>query len=80
MRAIVKKWGNSAAIRIPNGVMQAARLSLEDAVEVREQGGLVVIKPIRPAKYDLAKLLTGITAENLHRGVEFGTAVGKELL
>jgi antitoxin MazE len=36
MRAIVKKWGNSAAVRIPSGIMQAARLNLDEAVDVRE--------------------------------------------
>jgi len=47
MRVFVKKWGNSAAVRIPAGVMQAARLGLEDEVDVREQDGQIVIEPIR---------------------------------
>jgi len=80
MRVIVKKWGNSAAIRIPSGIMQAAHLGLDEAVEVREQGGQIVIEPIRTGKYDLAQLLAGITAENLHAGVDFGAPVGKEFL
>jgi antitoxin MazE len=80
MRAIVKKWGNSAAVRIPSGIMQAARLTLNDVVEVREQDGQIVIKPIRVGKIDLAQLLAGITPENLHGGVDFGDPVGKESL
>lgn len=80
MRAIVKKWGNSAAIRIPSGIMQAARLGLDEAVDVREQDGQIVIKPIRTRKVDLADLLAGITPENLHSGADFGSPVGKELL
>jgi len=47
MRVFVKKWRNSAAVRIPAGVMQAARLGLEDEVDVREQDGQIVIEPIR---------------------------------
>jgi antitoxin MazE len=80
MRVIVKKWGNSAAVRIPSGIMQAARLRLDEAVDVREQGGQIVIKPIRGSKVDLAQLLAGITPENLHGGVDFGNPAGKESL
>ncbi len=80
MRAIVKKWGNSAAIRIPSGIMQAARLSLDEVVEVREQDGHIVIEPIRSGQADLAELLACITPENLHGGVDFGEPVGKESL
>lgn len=80
MRAIVKKWGNSAAVRIPRGVMQAARLTLDEVVDVREQDGQIVIEPIRLDKVDLTQLLAGITPQNLHEGVEFGDAVGRELL
>ena len=36
MRAVVKKWGNSASVRIPASVMVAAGLRLDQAVEVRE--------------------------------------------
>jgi antitoxin MazE len=80
MRVIVKKWGNSAAVRIPSGVMEAAQLNLNEAVDVREQDGQIVIKPIRTGKLDLAELLRGITPENLHAGVDFRDPVGKESL
>jgi antitoxin MazE len=80
MRVIVKKWGNSAAVRIPSGIMEAAHLGLDEAVDVREQGGQIVIEPIRAGKADLAQLLRGITPENLHAGADFGAPVGKESL
>jgi antitoxin MazE len=80
MRAIVKKWGNSAAVRIPSGIMEAAQLHLNEAVDVREQEGQIIIKPIRTAKPDLTELLRGITPENLHAGADFGDPVGKESL
>ena len=54
MRVTVKKWGNSASVRIPSSVLQAARLSLDDTVDVREEGGRIVIEPIRPNEYQLA--------------------------
>jgi antitoxin MazE len=78
MRVIVKKWGNSASVRIPAAIMDAASLRLDETVDVREEGGRIVIEPIRPKIYDLDLLLADITPENLHTEVSFGAAVGKE--
>lgn len=80
MRVIVKKWGNSASVRIPAAIMEAAKLSLDEAVDVREEGGRIVIEPLRPTEYDLAQLLSGITPDNLHDEADFGPAMGKEAL
>lgn len=80
MRAVVKKWGNSASVRIPASVMAAAGLRLDQAVEVREDKGRVVIEPIAHEEYDLADLLAGITPENIHDQVDFGAPVGNEAL
>lgn len=80
MQVTVKKWGNSASVRIPAGIMQAARLHLDDLVDVREQDGRIVIVPIRNDEYDLAQLLAAITPENLHGELDFGAPVGQELL
>ncbi|EGV20421.1 AbrB/MazE/SpoVT family DNA-binding domain-containing protein [Thiocapsa marina] len=80
MRVTVKKWGNSASVRIPAAIMEAARLTLDETVDIREEGGCIVIEPIRPKGYDLARLLDGITPANLHSEVDFGGPVGKEAL
>lgn len=80
MRTVVKKWGNSASVRIPAAVMQAAHLDLDEAVDVREESGRIVIEPARRKEYDLAELLKGITRENLHDEADFGRAAGKEAL
>ncbi|MDW3684295.1 PbsX family transcriptional regulator [Cupriavidus sp. CV2] len=58
--------------------MEAASLSLEETVDVREEGGRTVIEPVRQQDYDLAQLLAGITPDNLHAEAGFGPAVGKE--
>ena len=78
MRAKVKKWGNSAAVRIPASVMQVTRLDLDEVVDVREEAGRIVIEPVRQKTYELDELLKGITSKNQHRAIEFGPAVGKE--
>lgn len=78
MRAVVKKWGNSASVRIPVSVMAAAGLHLDQAVDVREDNGRIVIEPIAREEFDLADLLAGITPENIHDEVDFGVPVGNE--
>jgi antitoxin MazE len=78
MRAAIKKWGNSAAVRIPASILQTADLDVDEAVEVREECGRIVIEPVRRKQYDLATLIKGITRENLHKEVDFGGAVGRE--
>jgi antitoxin MazE len=79
MRATVKKWGNSAAVRIPASVMQATHLDLDEVVDVREEAGRIVIEPVRQKAYELSELLKGITSKNQHQAVDFGLAVGKEV-
>ena len=79
MRVTVKKWGNSAAVRLPASVMQATQLEVDEVVEVREDGGRIVIERVRPKRYELSELLKGITNKNRHREVDFGPAVGGEI-
>jgi antitoxin MazE len=79
VRATVKKWGNSAAVRIPASVMQATHLDLDEVVDVREEAGRIVIEPVRQKTYDLKTLLRGITSKNQHEAVDFGPAMGKEV-
>ncbi len=80
MRVNVKKWGNSAAVRIPSAVMDAADFRIDDTVDVRAEGGKIVIELVRETDYDLDQLLDRITPENLHGSIDFGGPVGKEAL
>lgn len=78
MKVQVKKWGNSPAVRIPAAIMQASRLALNDVVDVREEGGCIVIEPVQQKSYDLDELVRGITTKNRHYIVDFGMPQGKE--
>ncbi len=79
MRAAIKKWGNSASVRIPAGVLRAANLQVDEPVDVREEAGRVVIEPLHRKEYDLAELVKGISRRNLHDEVDFGGPVGREV-
>lgn len=78
MRSIVKKWGNSAAVRIPAAIMESAQLSLDQPLEITEQGGVILLTPAPKTVPDLETLIAGITDENRHGEVAFGPAVGRE--
>ena len=79
MKATVKKWGNSAAVRIPYKILEAVSLSLEEEVQIREDKGRIIIEPVQPVRYDLKDLLSGITSKNQHKAVDFGSPEGKEI-
>ena len=59
--------------------MQATALKLDQAVEVREDRGRIVIQPIKRKTYNLDELVDGITEKNLHSSADFGVPVGKEV-
>jgi len=79
MKAAIRKWGNSAAVRIPASVLETARMEVDEAVDVREEAGRIVIEPVRHKEYRLAELVKGITAENQHDEIDPGGPVGKEV-
>lgn len=78
MKVMVKKWGNSASVRIPAAIMEAAKLHLDQPVDVWEEQGRIIIEPIRAEIYTIAALVAGITEENRHEAIEMGSPVGKE--
>ncbi len=80
MEAVIGKWGNSPALRLPVAVLKEAHLALEQKVTIVVSKGRIVIEPSDKVEYQLDDLLKGITAANAHGEVSFGTPVGKEAL
>lgn len=80
MRAVVKMWGNSASVRIPASVLGDSGLRVNQAVDVRSEGGRLIIEPLHEDETDLSELIAGITAENLHDEADFGTPRGQETI
>jgi antitoxin MazE len=82
MKARVKKWGNSLAVRIPKPLAAEIGLSENAEVELSSDRGRLVVSPLkrtRKRKYSLKEMLRGITPENLHGEIDFGPPVGKEV-
>jgi len=78
MEAIIRKWGNSPALRLPVSALREAELCLEQKVTIVVTRGRIVIEPSGKIEYDLNELLGGITVQNSHAEVSFGKPVGKE--
>ena len=74
MRGVIKKWGNSAAVRLPSSMMKTLKLDLEDMVEIKVERGCIVLEPVRSQEYLLSQLLSGIKPSNLHAEIDFGIA------
>ncbi|MGH7230943.1 MAG: AbrB/MazE/SpoVT family DNA-binding domain-containing protein [Nitrospiraceae bacterium] len=81
MEAVLKKWGNSAAVRLPVEVVKKCKLCLNERLEISVSKERIILKraPLSSNKY-LAALLAGITDENRHDAVDCGRPVGREVL
>lgn len=78
-RLIVRKWGNSAGIRIPMNAMNAAKLKLDQEVDVYAEDGKIVIDPIVRKKYRLKDLLEALTPENSYDFCDADRPAGQEV-
>ena len=78
MQVQMQKWGNSLAVRVPKAIVEDAKLSAGDALEidVDEQG---VVRLQRASKVPtLAKLVAGITPENRYAELPWGPETERE--
>lgn len=79
MKTTAQKWGNSLAIRVPKSVAIQVGLKAQDNLEIEVQDGNVVLKPQLRRVYRLDDLVKRITSKNLHREIDTGLPVGREI-
>ena len=88
--AVVSKWGNSSAIRIPKKYLTELGITENDKVKISKQGNVITIeKPHEPKSLrQLVELRTGVDFETYLRNnpyshesdyVEFGTVGNEEI-
>lgn len=56
----IQKWGNSHGIRLPKVVLDAVQWKENDTIEIIEQNGSLLLKPIAPKRNLLMNCLLGI--------------------
>ncbi len=79
MKILVKKWGNSAAVRIPASILAAASIGVDQAVDIREESGRILIEPIKAEPYDLDALIDQMRPETFPEEVGYGPPRGREI-
>jgi antitoxin MazE len=77
MEIVIKKWGNSLGIRIPNLIVREFSLKDGSFVEITDVGNEIIIKPKRKNK--LSEMLDAINEQNIHEEIETNVPVGKEI-
>ena len=77
MEAVVRKWGNSLGIRIPNLIVREMSLKDGSFVDINEKGNEIVIKPIR--KNNLSEMISLINKQNIHEEIKSTGPVGNEI-
>ena len=75
----ILKWGNSLGLRIPKYFAKEAGVAEGSSVEIALEGDHLVIRPVRPAKYSLSKMLSQVREDNIHEEISTGGTVGREI-
>lgn len=57
MKVIIKKWGKSAAVRLPAAVMKSANLFINQEVELEMRDGFVTLRPVGRRRRSLDELI-----------------------
>jgi len=78
LRATVKKWGNSLALRIPRSVAGDLGLRPDSTVEMMLEENRLIVSPLDKSEFSLAGLLALVTDENLHGEIETGPPTLRE--
>lgn len=73
MRGVIRKWGNSAAIRLPSSMLKSLRVGIDDLMEMRVERNCLVLQPVRTQEYTLTQLVGAIKSANTHEEIDFGS-------
>lgn len=76
---VIKKWGNSLAVRLPKEITSKIDVHENSQVKINVINGDIVATPIKKTKIKLDEILEGITPENYGKVIDFGSPIGKEI-
>ena len=71
MQAVIRKWGNRPALRLPSAVLKEAGYEIAQKLELHVTRGRIVIQPSEKLEYDLDALVMGMNAKNKHDEASF---------
>jgi antitoxin MazE len=77
MQTKIKKWGNSAVVRLPATMLARLKLEVGSPVELTvDDAGIHIVPTAAKPVFRLDDLLAGITADNRHDCIEWGARRG----
>ncbi len=79
MQAVIQKWGNSQAVRLPRAVLDAANMNENDAVSIDVQENIITLRKL-PQRRTLDDLFAGYTGDYKPAEYDFGADVGLEVI
>lgn len=79
IQAVIQKWGNSQAVRLPRTVLNAANMQENDTVSIDVQENLITLRKL-PQRRTLDDLFAGYTGDYWPAEYDFGADVGLEVL
>ncbi|MEW5725529.1 MAG: AbrB/MazE/SpoVT family DNA-binding domain-containing protein [Thermodesulfobacteriota bacterium] len=79
MVAKIQKWGNSQGLRLAKSMLEDARLSVGDQVEVTARDGVIIIVPVRRVrgKRSLVELVSQIPQNWRSAEIGWGEPAGR---
>ena len=80
METKIQKWGNSLAVRLPKAFAEQTGIENGSEVRIMVQDGKIVLFPLQDRQALLESLLDKIDESTIHTEVDFGIAVGREIL
>ena len=78
MYTTIQKWGNSQAVRLPKSILEMAKLTENDKVEIKVQDGNLVIVPVKKHK-TLEERIAEYAGDYTCREWDTGKPRGKEV-
>jgi antitoxin MazE len=76
----IQKWGNSQGIRLAKRVLEDARISVGDNVDVTTRDGVIILAPVKRVrgKQSLQDLVSRIPKNYEIAELDWGDPVGRE--
>ena len=78
METVVRKWGNSLGIRVPNYFVRKLSLNDGSRLSINSNGNEIIIKPVQKTQ-NLAEMLSKINRQNQHEEIAVSGPAGKEV-
>ncbi len=78
MYTTIQKWGNSHAVRLPKGVLEAADLRENDRIEINAENDTIVIRRANKRHKKLEERLAGYTGDYSPSEWDTGASKGNE--